>query len=100
MEWNDAHDIALVSSTFQRWTDAIIGKDRAAVASIHDEDFRVRLGGDWANEAVAKKGFTQGEFSVWRYAGEELKCLAFDIGSFQPGSGSSEQTGGHATPAL
>jgi hypothetical protein len=42
--------------------------------------------GDWGNEKVAKQGFNQGELSVWRYDGDKLKCLAFDIGSFQPGS--------------
>jgi hypothetical protein len=144
MEWNDPQDIALVSRTFQTWTDAVIARDRATVASIHDEGFRVRFGerllsksehielelavahaemklleveatrrvaglllvwsrhfirvnaipqipglgllGDWGNEQVAKQGFTQGELSVWRYEGDKLKCLAFDIGSFQPGS--------------
>lgn len=144
MEWNDPADIALVSSRFQAWTNAVIAKDRATVESIHDDGFRVRLGnrlltkdehiqlelavanaemnllevestrrigeillvwskhfirvhaipqipsldllGDWGNEEVAKKGFTQGELSVWRHAGGKLKCLAFDIGSFQAGS--------------
>jgi hypothetical protein len=144
MEWNDPKDFALVSRTFQTWADTVIAKDRATVASIHDEGFRVRLGtrlltknehielelivanaemrltaveatrrvgelllvwsthfirvnaipqipslgllGDWGNEKVAKQGFTQGELSVWRYEGDSLKCIAFDIGSFQPGS--------------
>jgi hypothetical protein len=140
MEWNDPEDIALVSSTFQRWTDAVIAKDEVTVAEIHDDGFRVRFGdklltknehiqlelavaneemrllaleatrrigdlllvwsrhfirvssipeipslgllGDWGSEAVAKRGFTQGEFSIWKYTGKTLKYLAFDIGSF------------------
>lgn len=143
MEWNDPQDIALVSRSFQAWTDAVIAKDGATVDSFHDDGFRVRLGdrlltkaehielelavansemtlldveatrrigevllvwsrhfiraeaipeipglglvGDWGNAAVARKGFIQGEFSVWRYEGDRIRCLAFDIGSFQSG---------------
>jgi hypothetical protein len=47
------------------------------------------LTGDWGNEAAARKGFMQGEFSVWRFEGEAIKCIAFDIGSFQPNGTSS-----------
>jgi len=39
MEWNDPKDIALVSRTFQTWTDAVIAKDRAGrSAKIHCDD--------------------------------------------------------------
>lgn len=144
MEWNDPKDIALVSGTFQAWTDAVISKDHATVATFHDDGFRVRLGdrlltkaehielelavansemnlleveatrrigdillvwsrhfikvesipeipslglvGDWGNESVAKQGFVQGELSIWRFERDRIKCLAFDIGSFQPGA--------------
>jgi len=35
------------------------------------------LVGDWGDEKAAKRGFTQGEFSVWRFEGGRIKCLAF-----------------------
>ena len=41
------------------------------------------LEGDWANEAMAQKGFEQGEISVWRDEGGKLKCLAFEISAIQ-----------------
>ena len=44
MEWNNPEDIALASSTFQRWTDAVIAKDEATVTENHDDGFRVRFG--------------------------------------------------------
>jgi hypothetical protein len=33
--------------------------------------------GDWGDEKAAKKGFVQDEFSVWRFEGARIKCLAF-----------------------
>lgn len=33
--------------------------------------------GDWGDAKAAKRGFTQDEFSVWRFEGGQLKCLAF-----------------------
>lgn len=44
------------------------------------------LVGDWANEAVARRGFTQDEMTVWRFEGGRIRCLAFDIGGFVPSS--------------
>jgi hypothetical protein len=44
MEWNDPHDIALVTKTFDAWAAAVIAKDEAAVRAFHDPDFRVRIG--------------------------------------------------------
>jgi hypothetical protein len=41
------------------------------------------LEGDWANEAMAQKGFEQSEISVWRDIGGLLKCLAFEICAIQ-----------------
>ena len=35
------------------------------------------LVGDWGDEEAAKRGFTQGEFSVWRFEGNRIKCLSF-----------------------
>lgn len=35
------------------------------------------LVGDWGDEKAAKRGFTQGEFSVWRFEGKRLECLSF-----------------------
>ena len=40
------------------------------------------LFGDWGNLEVLKKGFVQGEFTVWRFEGDRIVCAAFDIGSF------------------
>lgn len=40
------------------------------------------LFGDWGNIEVLRKGFVQGEFSVWRQDGNRIRCMAFDIGSF------------------
>lgn len=42
------------------------------------------LEGDWGNEALARKGFEQGEISVWRDEGGRLKCLVFEISAIQP----------------
>lgn len=41
------------------------------------------LFGEWADVEALRQGFTQGEFSVWRYDGDCIRCLAFDIGSFE-----------------
>jgi hypothetical protein len=147
VEWNDPGDVALLTSTFDNWTNAVISKDRVTIAGMHDEGFRVRLGdrllnkhehtdleiavantdmklieveatrrigdlllawtrhfikvsalppipnlglfGDWGNEAAARRGFIQGEFSVWRFEGKKIKCVAFDIGSYHPNGTSS-----------
>jgi hypothetical protein len=134
-EWNDPHDVELVSRTFNEWTNAVIERDGAKIESFHDEGFRAGLGdkllkkaqhvqleltvgnaemklleiaatrrvgdvllvwskhfirvtslpeipslgllGDWGDEKVAKKGFMQDEFSVWRFEGDRIKCLSF-----------------------
>ena len=36
------------------------------------------LQGDWGNEAAARVGFPQIEFTVWRQQGDALKCVAFE----------------------
>jgi hypothetical protein len=38
---------------------------------------KLGLIGDWGDAKAAKRGFTQDEFSVWRFEGGRLKCLAF-----------------------
>jgi hypothetical protein len=35
------------------------------------------LFGDWGDEKAAKRGFSQNEFSVWRFADGRIKCLEF-----------------------
>jgi hypothetical protein len=42
------------------------------------------LVGDWADEAVAGRGFTQDEMTVWRFEGERMRRLAFDISGSHP----------------
>ena len=51
MEWNDPADVELVSRTFDDWAAAVIRKDRPAVESFHDDDFRVRIGERLFNKA-------------------------------------------------
>lgn len=41
------------------------------------------LFGDWGDLEALKRGFIQGEFTVWRFEGERLLCAAFDIASFK-----------------
>ncbi|MFV3077039.1 hypothetical protein [Niveispirillum fermenti] len=39
----------------------------------------------WADGDLARAGFTQTEFTVWRVDGDHARCLAFDISGAQPG---------------
>lgn len=36
------------------------------------------LEGDWGDEKLSRRGFTQCEFTVWRRDGRRLKCIAFE----------------------
>jgi hypothetical protein len=45
---------------------------------------RLGLDGDWGNEKASKVGFVQLEFTVWRRAGDRLKCIAFEAKSAPP----------------
>jgi hypothetical protein len=42
------------------------------------------LKGDWGNQKASKVGFVQLELTVWRRAGEGLKCVAFEAKSAAP----------------
>lgn len=39
------------------------------------------LEGDWGNEAAAREGFVQTEFTLWRQEGERFKCMVFEARS-------------------
>lgn len=39
------------------------------------------LEGDWGNEAAAKAGFRQIEFTLWRQDEDRLKCMVFEARS-------------------
>jgi hypothetical protein len=39
------------------------------------------LEGDWGNEAAARQGFVQTEFTLWRQEGDRLRCLMFEARS-------------------
>lgn len=42
------------------------------------------LTGDWGDQAAAKRGFVQIEFTLWRDDGGSLKCVAFEVGAAGP----------------
>jgi hypothetical protein len=45
---------------------------------------RLGLEGDWGNEKASREGFVQLEFTVWRRAGDRLKCFAFEAKAASP----------------
>ena len=67
-EWNDPHDVELVSRTFNEWTNAVIEKDGAKIESFHDEGFRAGLG----DKLLKKAQHVQLELTV---GNAEMKLL-------------------------